>query len=309
MKRTLCSSHDTFAVDETIHIRCFSCKEYTLDISRIMTVAKKLAVLTSVYSSVHTMDPARTLPLVVSIIGTISSCAMQLSPIPVMIRIRKSRDVGFYRPDPFIIGVCFGLVNGTYSIYSNQLVSAISTGIGLILYSIYLILFVYYSKSKHPILKRTCIFVGLSVFLTAIGPVVFILVNRSSSGEQWFTEHGGLDKFISTWLGVCATLSVVLLFSGQLTNLVEVVKKKDARSISLSMALGGLFCSIAWAVYASLILDPFYMTANGIGVVSGIVQLTLKKKFKEKPTVVSDSDSTELPTSPEHGEIEIVNQP
>ncbi len=255
------------------------------------------------------MDPSSTLPLVVSIVGTISSCVMQLSPIPVMRRIRTSGDVGFYRPDPFIIGVCFGLVNGTYSIYSNQLVSAISTGIGLVLYSIYLILFVYHSKAKRSILKRASIFVGASVFITAIGPVVFLIVNQSESGSAWFTEHGGIKKFISTWLGVCATLSVVMLFSGQLTNLVEVVKKKDARSISLSMALGGLFCSIAWAVYASLILDPFYMIANGIGVLSGIIQLALKKKYKEKPAVVSDSDSTEIPSVSVNGEIEISNQP
>ncbi len=256
------------------------------------------------------MDPASTLPLVVSIVGTISSCIMQLSPIPVMIRIHKTKDVGFYRPDPFIIGVCFGLVNGTYSIYSNQLVSAISTGIGLLLYSIYLVLFIYHSKVKRSILKRTCIFITTSVFLTAVGPVIFLLVNRSESGSAWFNEHGGIHTFISTWLGVCATLSVVMLFSGQLTNLVEVVKKKDARSISLAMALGGLFCSIAWAVYATLILDPYYMTANGIGVLSGITQITLKKMYKEKPAVVPDSDDTDVPTSSVHGDFEeIVKQP
>ena len=259
------------------------------------------------------MDPASTLPLVVSIIGTISSCVMQLSPIPVMVRIHKYKDVGFYRPDPFIIGICFGLVNGTYSIYSNQLVSAISTGIGLLLYSIYLVLFVYHSKIKRSVLKRTCIFIAISVFLTAVGPVIFLLVNRSASGNAWFNEHGGIHTFISTWLGVCATLSVVMLFSGQLTNLVEVIKKKDARSISLIMALGGLFCSIAWTVYACLILDPYYMTANSIGVISGITQLTLKRMYKEKPAVVaSDSeDGTDIPSSSvdNNGEIEIVKQP
>lgn len=256
------------------------------------------------------MDPASTLPLVVSIVGTVSSCIMQLSPIPVMIRIHKTKDVGFYRPDPFIIGVCFGLVNGTYSIYSKQLVSAISTGIGLLLYSIYLVLFVYHSKVRRSVLKRTLIFVATSVFLTAVGPVVFLLVNRSDAGSAWFTDHGGIHKYISTWLGVCATLSVVMLFSGQLTNLVEVVQKKDARSISLAMALGGLFCSIAWAVYASLILDPFYMTANGIGVLSGITQLTLKRMYKEKHVgVVSDTDNTDIPNSHASETDEIVKQP
>ena len=254
------------------------------------------------------MDPASTLPLVVSIVGTVSSCVMQLSPIPVMIRIHKSRDIGFYRSDPFIIGICFGLVNGTYSIYSNQLVSAISTGIGLLLYSIYLSLYIYHSKVRRSVLKRTCIFISISVFLTAIGPVIFLLVNQSESGSAWFLERGGIEKFISTWLGVCATLSVVMLFSGQLTNLVEVLKKKDARSISLAMALGGLFCSITWTVYACLILDPFYMTANAIGIVSGITQLTLKKLYKEKqPSQTVVSDDTDIShSSSVHGDTEII---
>jgi len=269
----------------------------------------------SPYRSSFKMDPSDTLPLVISIIGTVTSFAMQLSPIPVIMEIVRSKDVGYFRSDPFIIGICFALVNGAYSIYSSQLVSAISCGIGLALYSIYLIFFSIHSKSKRALMKKLVIFLLVCGFLTAIGPVVFILVDKSESGHTWLEDRGGLDQFIDTWLGVCATLSIIMLFSGQLTNIAEVIKNKDARSISTSMAIGGLVCSITWAVYAGLIVNAYYIVSNGIGVLSGILQLSLKRAYPTTgvpasgtEAVLTADDDIEMPLSPDQPTISLEDE-
>ena len=92
-------------------------------------------------------------------------------------------------------------------------------------------------------------------------------------------ENGEVTRFVKTWLGVCACASVTMLFAGQLTNIAQVIKHRDARSISVWMMIGGLFASSMWLTYASMILDPYYMTANGLGLLAGIIQGILLFRF------------------------------
>ena len=78
--------------------------------------------------------------------------------------------------------------------------------------------------------------------------------------------------------------------SGQVPAMIQVFKTKDARPISLEMTLGGLFASLAWATYASLILDVYYMISNGLGVTAGCTLLFLKLKYKNPQNAAQDND-------------------
>lgn len=237
------------------------------------------------------MDPADTAPFVISIIGTISSAVLQLSPLGVVREIRRNQKVGCYRPDPFITGVGFGLINGAYSIISGQLISAISCGIGLSLFTSYLLTYVYYSHHKARDIRKTTIFLLVSLGITGIGPLIFTLVDTSDSGHNWLEANGGLTNMIHIWVGICATISIVLMFSGQLTNMAEVIRLKDARSISLMMACGGLFCSVSWAIYAGLILNPYYIVSNGLGVISASTQIVLKRMYPDVPEEIKSTEA------------------
>jgi uncharacterized protein with PQ loop repeat len=230
------------------------------------------------------MNPNDPLPLAFVIVGTIASFILALSPVPLMYRIYKSHDVGFFKPDAFIVAVAFGIANGTYSMYSKQLVSFISTMITFVLYTVYLGMYTYYSKAtRRSIYRKTLLVLIVAAFLTAVGPVVFRLVASSDSGDKWFADRGGVEKFIKTWLGVCATISVTLLLSGQVPAMIEVFKSKDARAISLEITLGALFASLAWMTYASLIMDPYFIISNSAGVFMGILSLSLKFKYRQAP--------------------------
>ena len=233
------------------------------------------------------MDPTDSLPMAVVIVGTVASFILALSPIPLVYRVIKSKELGFYRPDSFIVGAIFGIANGTYSMVSGQLISFISTMITCTLYCVYLGILIHFSKeAKRTILRKLLIAVCLAGFLTGIGPGIFRIVDSSDSGHSWFDARGGVGIYITTWLGVCATISIALLLSGQVPAMIKVFKSKDARQISTSMMLGGLFASITWCVYASLILDPYFMVSNGLGVVSGLLLVALKLKYRT-PTVLT----------------------
>lgn len=251
------------------------------------------------------MDPQDPLPSAFVIVGTVASLVLALSPLPMMLRIFRTKDVAFYRPDAFIISLPFGLANGTYSLYSNQIVSLISTAITFTLYSVFLGIFTYFAhQQRKVIIKKAVIACFSGAFVTALGPIIFRSVDSSDSGHSWFEDHGGEAKFTGIWLGVCALISIILLFSGQLTNIIHVVKTKNSSSISSSMMLGGLFASISWSIYSALILDPYYMVANGLGVLSGIVSIVLKVSYRNTASAGAEmmgtaEDSGSLASAPD----------
>lgn len=230
------------------------------------------------------MSPDDPWPLAFVIVGTIASFLLALSPIPLILKVHRSKDVGFYRPDAFVVGIAFGIANGTYSVYSKQTVAFISTMITFVLYSVYLGIFTYYSKAmKRGIYKKVIIVLALATFLTGVGPIVFRIVDSTPSGSKWLAERGGVDDFIKTWLGVCATISVTLLLSGQVPAMIQVFKTRDARPISTEITLGATFASASWMTYAILIGDMYYIVSNGLGLFTGLFLIFLKLKYKAPP--------------------------
>jgi uncharacterized protein with PQ loop repeat len=239
------------------------------------------------------MNPDDPLPLAFVIVGTISSFILALSPIPLIVSVFRKKDVGLYKADAFIVAIPFGIANGTYSLYSGQTVSFISTMITFALYSAYLAIFLRYARSSRvSIYRKIVVAFVLAATITGIGPAVFRIVDSTYNGSMWLRERGGINLFIRTWLGVCATISVTLLLSGQVPAMIDVFKTRDARSISTEMTLGGLFASLAWMTYASLILDVYYIVCNGLGVIAGIILISLKLKFRVHPQTTPGSSQS-----------------
>jgi len=227
------------------------------------------------------MKPTDTIPTIIVILGTIAGFVLALSPIPMASKVYKNKELGYYRPDAFIAGLVFGIANGTYSLYSNQIISFISTAITLTLYAGYLSIFIFFGgKERRSIIRKASIAIMIGSFFTGVGPIVFHIVDSTTGGKHWLDQRGGPQPFIRTWLGVCAAISITLLLSGQLSGMLKVIKTRDSRPISTYMMIGGLVCSLTWTIYASLIVDPYYITANGIGVLSGVILLALKLKYR-----------------------------
>ncbi len=165
----------------------------------------------------------------------------------------------------------------------------------------YLWIFTRFSSQgvKRTIYRKVVSAIALGAFFTGAGPAIFRIINSTDSGNEWFLERGGVEKFITTWLGICATISVTLLLSGQVPAMMEVFKTRDARPISLEMTLGGLFASVAWMTYASLIQDVYYIVSNGLGVLCGLILITLKIMYgRPKPTATESSPSVVLDNVP-----------
>jgi uncharacterized protein with PQ loop repeat len=229
------------------------------------------------------MDPSSSVPTAFALLGTISSFSLAISPVPVVIQIFRSRSVGSFLPDFFIIGTIYGFVNGTYTIVTNQTVALVSNCISIIFYLFYLVVYSIYApmESRVAIWRKFGLWFSLAALITGMGPSIFGLLSLSPAGADWMDSRGGRASIVATWLGVCSAVSITALFSGQLTNIVSVIRNRDSSSISIWMALGGLFCSISWTVYSVLILDWFYIISNLIGDIAGLVQVALKIKYRK----------------------------
>jgi hypothetical protein len=230
------------------------------------------------------MDPEDSLPLAFVIVGSAASVVLYLSPIPLIIAIVRSGAVGMARPDSFIIGVSYSLANGAYPAITGQFVPVITSSIALLLYSVYLTLFLLFAGDKRrQFLVRWVLFFLFSMVVLFSGPVVVWSIQ-----PDYLKPVGGVQYFVSMWFGVCACVANILLLSGQMTSIRQVVRDRDSSSIDGIMLAGGTLCSLCWTTYGCLILDPFYMTGTITGDIVCFVQIFVKVYFRKQKCITSN---------------------
>lgn len=221
------------------------------------------------------MEPSDPLPLAVSLAGLVFSTILQLSPVPVMVRIARQKSVGPYRPDPFVLSIVFGIINGVYALYTNQITGAASNYFGLATSVVYLGTYIYYvGTPRKKVIIKAGIVILTAFATTGLGVIILTLaVNRYD--------------LVEIWLGIATTVSTIVNFFGQLTNIIEIVRTKNAQSISIEMAIGVLLASSCWTIYAVLIENIFYITSGSLGILSGVTQIALKIAFRRAKPLTS----------------------
>jgi solute carrier family 50 protein (sugar transporter) len=99
-------------------------------------------------------------------------------------------------------------------------------------------------------------------------------------------------------LGIAAVIALVVFYSSPLSNLVKVIKSKDARSIHPGLAVASAINGLLWTCYGFAVKDMFIALPNFLGILSALVQLVLLYIFKgtysrksEDEVVVDDQES------------------
>jgi uncharacterized protein with PQ loop repeat len=237
------------------------------------------------------MTPESTVPMVLTIIGTVAAILMGLAPVTVMRQIRKHNNVGHYLLAPFVIGLCSSLLSGVYSVINGYVVPVICGAVCLVLYIIYCGIYIHYSDRRVVAAIITIIASVLALGVSVSAPIAFYYLSRQSlETTAWFDARGGLRKWILMWTGIVSCLMIIVNYASQLTNIRYIVRQKDARSISFTMCLGGLLSSAIWAAYGFLVMDPIIIVPNSLGVAASILSLGLKVRFNADRPVFSEDD-------------------
>ncbi|KAF7806101.1 bidirectional sugar transporter SWEET5 [Senna tora] len=200
---------------------------------------------------------------VVGIIGNVISFGLFLSPLPTFVKIFKAKSVEEFKPDPYLATILNCIM---WSFYGSSLVSEDNilvltiNGIGFFIEVFYTLIFFTYSNWN----KRKKILIVL--FIEAIFTVVVIFC----------TLH-----FVHTLkqrtmiIGIICIVFNILMYFSPLTVMRLVIKTKSVKYMPFLLSLANFANGLIWVIYAAFRWDPYLVIPNGLGALSGLVQLIL----------------------------------
>ncbi|KAL9239594.1 hypothetical protein vseg_013903 [Gypsophila vaccaria] len=220
---------------------------------------------------------------VIGLIGNVISFGLFLSPVPTFIRIIKKKSVEQFKPDPYIatiLNCAMWVLYGLPFVHLDNILVATINGIGLGIEIIYISIFFFYSNWG----KRKRITIALVV------EVVFFLVVLLVTIKALHTI-----KIRTIFVGaLCVAFNIIMYFS-PLTVMKMVIETKSVKYMPFGLSLTNFLNGACWTAYACIKFDPWMVIPNGLGTLSGVIQLVLYAVYY-KSTDWSDSKNVEFST-------------
>lgn len=212
--------------------------------------------------------------------GVLTCLGIYISDFKKVAKIVEDGDLGTYNVLPNMMcfvntfsWVMYGLMVGNYYIFCPNLVG--------MNFTLFYALSVYHlAPSAKRDLIRNVLLVGQSfVLLGALASFVTLLP---------YDPEGVMREQVSGWVAVIALL---VFYTSPLSDLANVIKSKDASSISLTMAIANGINGLLWTSYGFAISNPFVWAPNFIGLITVLVQIFLVFIYKNNVRSLSDAAS------------------
>ncbi|XP_010678743.2 bidirectional sugar transporter SWEET5 [Beta vulgaris subsp. vulgaris] len=218
---------------------------------------------------------------IIGIIGNVISFGLFLSPVPTFWRIIKNKSVEQFKPDPYvatILNCAMWILYGLPFVHPNNILVATINGIGLFIELVYVIIFLIYSDG----LKRRKITIAL--FIEAIFFVVVLLITR-------YVFHSTDHRTI--FVGVLCVIFNIMMYFSPLTVMRQVIKSKSVKYMPFWLSVTNFLNGACWTAYACIHIDVWMVIPNGLGTISGVIQLILYACFY-KSTQWTDQPDTKV---------------
>ncbi|KAI3442669.1 Bidirectional sugar transporter SWEET [Psidium guajava] len=174
----------------------------------------------------------------------------------------------------FIVGI-IGRYGLPFVSPNNFLLTTI-TGIGAVIESTYVLIFIIYAPKK----ERARILGLVALAVTIFSTVALV---------SFFAFHG---KTRELFAGVFVDIFAVAMFASPLSVMRLVIKTKSVEFMPFFLSLFGLPCAISWAVFGLINRDPFVIVPNALGSGLGVAQMLLyaiyHKRKDQHGNVVKD---------------------
>ncbi|CAK8575925.1 unnamed protein product [Lathyrus sativus] len=205
---------------------------------------------------------------VVGIIGNVISFGLFFSPAPTFYKIIKNKDVEEFKPDPYIATVlncAFWVFYGMPFVHPNSLLVVTINGVGLVFEFVYLTIFYVYANNKGR--KKLILY----LFIEAIFFAAIVLITM-------LTLHGTKNR--SLVVGIICDIFNIMMYVSPLTVMAKVIKTKSVKYMPFWLSLANFLNGLCWTTYALIHpFDIYVLISNGVGVISGFVQLLLYAIF------------------------------
>ncbi|KAK9669417.1 hypothetical protein RND81_13G128200 [Saponaria officinalis] len=228
---------------------------------------------------------------IIGIIGNVISFGLFLSPTSTMYRIIKNKSIEKFKVDPYIatiLNCVMWIIYGLPQVNPDHILVVTINGIGLGIEIIYVAIFFFFSVG-WCLTKKKIVF---GVLFEAIFTLVVAMIT-------FFVFHTTQKRTV--FMGaLCVAFNIIMYFS-PLTVMKQVITTKSVKYMPFWLSLTNFLNGACWTAYACINFDPWMVIPNGLGAISGIIQLILYAIYY-KTTKWSDSNENKP-------EIELKDQP
>ncbi|XP_047955071.1 bidirectional sugar transporter SWEET5-like [Salvia hispanica] len=200
----------------------------------------------------------------VGIIGNVISFFLFLSPLPTFHKIYQEKSVSHFKPHPYLVtalNCAMWCLYGMPAVHPDSLLVITINGIGLVIESFYVGVFFMYSNTWA---KRRAMLLVLAGEAVLFFFVVFI---------TFFCLHGTTNR--SMLVGLICIVMNIGMYASPLTVMKRVIKTQSVKYLPFYLSLANLCNGMVWSTYALVKFDAYILIPNGLGVMSGMVQLGL----------------------------------
>ncbi|WVZ15844.1 hypothetical protein V8G54_013410, partial [Vigna mungo] len=201
---------------------------------------------------------------VVGIIGNVISFGLFFSPAPTFYGIVKKKSVEEFKPDPYIATVlncAFWVFYGMPFVHPNSILVLTINSVGLVFEFVYLTIYYIYATNKG----RMKVLIFLLIELIFFAAVVLVTM---------LALHG--TKKRSLVVGILSDIFNVMMYVSPLTVMAKVIKTKSVKYMPFWLSMANFLNGLCWTTYALIHpFDRYVLISNGIGAISGLVQLLL----------------------------------
>ncbi|KAJ9163731.1 hypothetical protein P3X46_023366 [Hevea brasiliensis] len=221
-----------------------------------------------------------TVRTIAGIIGNVISLCLFLSPIPTFVKIIKQKAVQEFKPDPYIATVLNCAMWSFYGlpiIKEDSILVTTINSIGLLIEIIYVSIFFIFS----PINKQRKIAIALTVEVIFVVAVIVVSMMAFSS-----------PKKRAMFVGILCIILNVIMYASQLTVMRMVIKTKSVKYMPFFLSLANSCNGIVWVIYALLKFDVNVVVPNGLGAISGLIQIILYAKYYKTTRWDNEEDNS-----------------
>nr|UJT76399.1 bidirectional sugar transporter SWEET6a [Hemerocallis fulva] len=221
---------------------------------------------------------------IVGIIGNVISFGLFLSPVPTFVTIINRKAVEEFSPIPYLatlLNCMLWVFYGIPLVHPHSILVVTINAIGLILESIYLIIFFIYSPPKLR-LKVVKILAGELVFMAAV--ITGVIVGAHTHERR------------SLVVGILCVIFGTMMYASPLSIMKLVIQTKSVEYMPFFLSLVAFLNGVCWTTYALLRFDIFMTIPNGLGALLGLAQLILYFCYYNSTPKRRSKMEVELPT-------------
>ncbi|PHT88169.1 Bidirectional sugar transporter SWEET6b, partial [Capsicum annuum] len=187
-----------------------------------------------------------------------------------------------FKPDPYVVtalNCAVWVFYGMPFVHPDSLLVVTINGIGLVIELIYVTIFFIYAEWQ----KRRKILIFLVVELIILGIIIFITLTFLFG-----------TKARSMLVGIVAVVMNIAMYTSPLTVMRRVISTKSVKFMPFYLSLANFANGCIWFAYAFLKFDVYILIPNGLGALSGAIQLLLYAKYYKTTNWDDDGKPSEI---------------